>query len=316
MSERSDWLEWRRGGLGGSDIAAVMGLSPWGSPWSVWVDKAGLTPLDDENAADHLEFGRRVEPVLAQWFHDRTGLYVAGEQTWCSNPAEPWMRCTVDGFVFEADLYTERESVPTIDDALAVVEFKTTTDPPKAWEHGIAPAHYATQATWASIVTGLPVVWFGVLHMAFGHPQFRTYEFAIDDEDRELVQKRARAFWFDHVLTGTPPAVDASQATTDALAAAWEPIDGEFVEADETALYHVEQLRRLKAEAKALDEFITLRENAIKATLADATALTHGFDEKGKPIVLATWKPQKRAGYFVKPTEFRKFDIKPAKGDS
>jgi hypothetical protein len=30
VSERADWLEWRRHGLGGSDIAAVVGLSPWG----------------------------------------------------------------------------------------------------------------------------------------------------------------------------------------------------------------------------------------------------------------------------------------------
>ena len=38
-AERAEWLQWRRGGLGGSDIAGVLGLSPWSSPWSVWADK-------------------------------------------------------------------------------------------------------------------------------------------------------------------------------------------------------------------------------------------------------------------------------------
>lgn len=33
--ERSEWLDWRRGGIGASDVAALCGMSPWASPMSV-----------------------------------------------------------------------------------------------------------------------------------------------------------------------------------------------------------------------------------------------------------------------------------------
>ena len=41
MSEltREEWLARRRSGIGGSDVAAVLGLSPWKSPRQVWLDK-------------------------------------------------------------------------------------------------------------------------------------------------------------------------------------------------------------------------------------------------------------------------------------
>ena len=39
MISREEWLEWRRGGLGGSDVAGVLGVSPWATPFSVWWSK-------------------------------------------------------------------------------------------------------------------------------------------------------------------------------------------------------------------------------------------------------------------------------------
>ena len=48
---RAEWLNWRRTGLGGSDIAAVLGLSKWRTPWDVWADKKGLLPEKEETNA-------------------------------------------------------------------------------------------------------------------------------------------------------------------------------------------------------------------------------------------------------------------------
>lgn len=332
--DRSSWLRWRRNGLGGSDIAAILGLSPWASPWSVWADKVGLTPID-ESDAEHLEFGRRAEPMLATWFHDRTRLYVAGEQTCCEHPDHPWMRVTVDGFAFDGNVADEDQRLDVVlgfagrETAAAAVEFKTTQDSVKSWEDDGPPVYYQTQAIWTSIVTGIPVVWFAVLHMSYGRPQFRTYEFHFDLEDRELVEKKAREFWEGHVLTGTPPPVDASDATCRALNTAWIT-NGESVEADDVDVINVEELRRLKAEAKALEEQISLRENAIKAALAEATVLTRGLDSKDRPVVLATWKssPSSRidtkairvahpdlCAEFTKTSESRRFLLKTTKGE-
>lgn len=321
--ERADWLAWRRGGLGGSDIAGVLGLSPWESAWSIWADKCGLVSRDmGDDVPDHIDFGRRAEPMLADWFHDKTGLYVAGDQTWCTHPSEPWMRCTVDGFVCECH---DGHSV-NINDALGLVEFKTSSDSP--WDE--VPPHYQTQAQWSMAVTGLPMCWFGVLHLAFGRPSFRVYELARDEADIALLTARGREFWFEHVLTGTPPPTDAHSATTEALNAAWTPSDGECVYADDNAVLLVENLRALKAEAKALDENVAAHENALRALLGEATALVDGLDDKGKPVVLATWKPQTAdrldmtairkahpdlCAEFIKTTESRVLRLKLSKGE-
>lgn len=36
-----EWLEWRKQGIGASEIAAILGLSPYMTPYEVWLDKTG-----------------------------------------------------------------------------------------------------------------------------------------------------------------------------------------------------------------------------------------------------------------------------------
>jgi predicted phage-related endonuclease len=93
------WHGWRRGGIGGSDIAGIIGISRWASPWSVWADKVQLRQPTGDTQRQRI--GKRMEHVLAAEFNEETGLYVAGEQTWCWDPEHPHRRCTVDGFVYE-----------------------------------------------------------------------------------------------------------------------------------------------------------------------------------------------------------------------
>ena len=267
-------MAWRRAGVGGSDVAGILGLSPWASPYSVWVSK--VTALDDEDN-ERFEFGRRAEPMLAEWFEDRTGLFVFGEQTWCSHRDTPWARCTVDGFVYE------HPGPATMQDAIAVAEWKTTSDAP--WDE--VPAHYATQATWSMYVCDLPAVFFGVLHLAYGRPTFRTYEFARDAADEAFVVERCTAFYERHVLGGDPPPIDGSQATTDALKGQWEGAGG-IVEADVDALALVEEYRYHRAQVKAAEADQEAAANRLRALLADDVEL-HSAGRK-----LATWKPGER----------------------
>ena len=244
----------------------------------MWLSK--VTEGDDTEASEAMEFGTRAEPMLAEWFTDRTGLYVAGEQTWCTHKSEPWARCTVDGLVFDHD------GPAFIDDAVSVLELKTTSDPASVWEDGV-PAHYATQATWTMYVTGIPVVHFGVLHLAYGRPSFRVYEFTRDESDEHYVAERCKAFWHDHVLTGDPPPVDAHQATTDALRGQWGGTGG-IVEADLAAVELVEEYRYHRAQVKAAEADQRQAANRLEALLGDDVEL-HADGRK-----LATWKPQTR----------------------
>lgn len=281
---RSDWLAWRRGGVGASEAAAIVGLSPWASAWSVWAIKTGLVAEDEGNAS--MRLGTLLEPVLVKLFHEGTGLYVAGEQTWCTHPDEPWMRCTVDGFVMD---HPDPMDAPWLDqcldamyNTLAIYEAKYTSEQP--WDE--VPAHYQCQVQWQMAVTGLDRVMLGVLHMPFGRPQYRVYTVERDEADIALLTDKARRFWFDHVLAGIAPPADGHRATTDALAHAWQADDDAKVAADVRLVDRVAKLAQLKAERKQVDADIELIENEIRAALGEATALVDG------DRVLCTWREQ------------------------
>lgn len=284
--DRASWLTERRTGLGGSDVAGVLGLSPWQSPWSVWADKVGLLPLDTDET-DAQEFGLMAEPMLRDYFHRRTGLHVIGAQTSVTHPDHPWARVTLDGYVADSP-----NSDPAA--ALGVFESKTTSEAP--WTD--VPIHYQCQAQWAMWVTGQPVCWFGVLHIAYGRVKFRVYEFHRDDTDIATLEDRCRRFWFDHVTTGIPPATDGHDATLAAIEQVYaNPPAGSTMEADDTLVEHLDAFVYCRDEIKALTEQQQAHRAALTAALGDHTTLTRGVDAKGRPVVLATWTQQTRTGF-------------------
>ena len=279
MSDRTDWLAWRRSGIGASDVAGILGLSPWASPFSVWASKIDDQADDHDN--DAMEFGRRAEVMVGPWFADRTGLTVAGEQARCTHRDDTWKLCTVDGFVLDG---------PNSDiaSALGVLEIKTTGDSAADWADEV-PVHYRCQATWAMHVTDLPRCWFAVLHLAFGRPRFEVYEFERDAAEEAFVVDACSRFWHDHVATGHPPAVDGHSATTDAIKAHWPTAEGSL-EADALTRRMCDRIRAHKATAKLIEANIAEAENELRAALGEREALVDGT---GK--VLASWKPQSTA---------------------
>lgn len=316
-SPRGEWLEWRRGGLGASDIGALLGLSRFDSPWSLWARKVGLRQPTEATYSQ--QRGHDFEPVLAKLFTRETGLYVAGEQTWCANPAEPWMRCTVDGFVFEsgADQATcvdcghpwtwhldtgcdpKRKvlgchcSEPIMDHALGGFEAKT--DGRFAWPDGVPP-QYEAQAKWSMAVTGMERWWIAVL---FAGWRFEVHEITRDAEDEAFMVERARAFWTDYVLTGEQPPIDDSDATRAALRDVY-PKHEPGTTADVSSL--AEQLTRrdaIKAQTAPLKKELEGLDNEIKAALEEAeVGLVNGV-----PVI--TYRSSPRDGYWVEPTTVR-----------
>jgi len=251
---RADWLAWRKAGIGGSDIAAVLGLSPWGSPWTVWADKLGFLPEQPDDAGI-LEAGRWLELAIGPWTQDRLGLFVSGEQRWCVHTENDWMRCTIDGVL--------SESPGAIWPPETLLEIKTS-GPGAVWDD--VPPHYRSQVLWQMAVTGAQAV--VIARLAGRRLDHHWIERDAEAEaDIAFMVEAGRAFWFDHVLTEVPPPVDASDATSAVLGALHPrhaPDTGVDLDAD-----LVEHWRAAKAAAKAADEQVRLCENAIKAALGD-----------------------------------------------
>lgn len=266
--ERADWLAWRREGIGASDIAGIVGVSNWSSPWSVWADKMGLVP---DEQSQRLRIGQVLETALAQLFHEETGLHVIGAQTRAVHRRHRWARATLDGLVAEHGGARGH--------AAPVAGWEAKTDGGSPWTQ--VPAVYQAQAQWGMLVTGLRRWHFAVL---FGRFQFKVYELAYNPDDARFIAWAAARFWHRHIATKTPPPVDGSDATTRAITLAHQPaLDGEQVE---IPLGLALQWRLADREAKAAAARLAEAANEVRAAIGNATIATVDGDK------VATWREQ------------------------
>jgi putative phage-type endonuclease len=208
-AERSVWLQARRAGIGASDVAAVIGVSPYQGPLHVWLSKTGQYDVPP-NAA--MRWGTRFEDdVMDEFIERHPELVVIRSPGMYADPTEPWRMASLDG-----------EAVG--DDGLTVVEIKTGqsrwTDKETWGEPGTdeIPLHYLCQVTWACLVRQA-TRWqlaFLPLDNLDGYAEYRG-EFS--PELATQLATRVGAFHRDHVLAGAEPDADGLADTTEILAA-------------------------------------------------------------------------------------------------
>lgn len=242
--ESDEWHGFRAQGIGASEMAAVLSLSPWASPWSLWAAKLGWLPKREPS--DKMQFGHRIEPVVADWFTEQTGLHVArpdqGVEMMCANPDRPWLRATPDGIVTEDEPSKTQISfwLETDWEPLGGFEMKYDSQS-KRWPR--IPLHYQVQGQAQMAVTGWDRVWFAVLHGW----RLEVYELERDQADIDFMIERAERFWADHVLTGDPPPVDDTDATAAALAAVYPGrTPEETIELDDDVIGWLDKLAQAK----------------------------------------------------------------------
>ena len=137
-----EWHAARAEGLGGSEIAAVLGLSPFESRFSLWHRKAGLAGPVEET--EQMRAGKYFEPGIAQWFADEhPELQVRHMGTW-RNRERPWQIANPDRSAKGADGYE-------------VVEIKNVHDLDGWGKPGTdeVPVYYRAQVLWYLDVLGL-----------------------------------------------------------------------------------------------------------------------------------------------------------------
>lgn len=90
---REEWLDYRRLGIGGSDVAAIMGISPFATIKDLYYDKIGVKPMIDEGESNWVakEVGHRLEDLVAMIFSKKTGLEVFPVRKMFRHPFYPFM---------------------------------------------------------------------------------------------------------------------------------------------------------------------------------------------------------------------------------
>lgn len=279
------WLITRRGGVGGSDAAAVLGLAPesWGSRYGVWADKTGLIPAVELDS-DPVKWGTRLEEAIGLGFAEDTGIEVMRYRPMLRSKEWPWMMVNLD-FVTK--------------DGLAVVEVKNVGHfMGDEWENDQVPVWYYVQVQHEMAVTGLQAAWIAVL-IGGQDPRYIRVERA--DVFIEDMVAQEKEFW-DLVDSMTPPEVDGSKATTKALAAQYpKPVEGSIIELDTEAMALLAMRANLKADAKTVGTELVAVENELRAILADAETGTYN----GQTVV--TYKQVNKKAYEVKASSHRQF---------
>lgn len=201
--------------LGGSDIAALLGISPWKNAVDLWIDKTTPRREDGRNFAAKRR-GSRLEPYVLDMIREEHGLAIARRNERYVDPDVPF---------FAAEVDAETEDGENI-------EIKTV-HPFKAGEWGQAqtdelPLHYVAQVQWGLGITRREVC----KVFALIGDDLRPYVVTRDDELVDNLRERARAFWTDHVLTGVRPPFDfANSRTLETLAKLYPGTDGSRIEA-------------------------------------------------------------------------------------
>ena len=284
--------------VGGSDVAAILGLSPWRTPLDVWREKC--LGERDERDTPAMRAGVKFEAaIIAQMMRDMPGLALVE-----SAPAPTvvgYRHASPDAIVQSADGWR------------LLVEAKTTKEP---WTDGV-PLYYRAQVQWYLDLLQLDDALVPVLTWPFdmrdllglsveevvAKVSVTTHTVTHDPAACAEIRRAVAEFWEINVIGNRPPA-PRSLADAKRLVHA---VAGKAIDADDELVRLLEERAQLKAAATEIDERAEANELAIRAKLGDAE-MAVGF-LSGKPLVTA--KVVSRAGYTtnVKPTSYRSLTV-------
>lgn len=194
MSLTPEQIALRRTGVTGTDLPALLGMSPFRSRLDVWLDKRGLAPPVEQT--EDMERGTFLEDGARRWYAHRTG-YDVHECGTLVHPHNPLIIATPDGLV----------RTPTDHRGL---EIKMPSSGRSWGEAGTdaVPEYYLPQVCWEALVLDVETV--DVFAVLDGKP--RIFHVRRDRELEGLLVEEAERFWRDHVQADKPPEVSARDA--------------------------------------------------------------------------------------------------------
>ncbi|MFY1029118.1 YqaJ viral recombinase family protein [Pseudomonas asiatica] len=252
--------------LGGSDVAGILGISPWRTPLDIYLDK--IEPRKEVDPAKKKIFtrGQRMEPYVIDLLAEETGLEIIGRGNRYRDKQHDFLAAEIDAEAASGEN----------------IEIKTVS-PFKAKEWGevqtdAIPVHYTAQAMHGLMVTGKQVCVFGVL---IGGDDFRVYRVERDEETITAIREKEVEFWGRIQRREPPPVSKVSDINR-----LFESDAGGFIEATGEVLEAYNELRALRTQAKTAEDAANALEERIKLFMGgNAFLMVDGLQ-------LASWKSQ------------------------
>jgi putative phage-type endonuclease len=245
----TDWHVARATGIGGSDVAAILGLDKYKSPRHVYEAKHGRKDKGDSEAA---EFGREVEDVIARVWSRRTGLALAPSPGTLQNIERPWMIGNPDRLVLDE-----------VDQVAGPLECKNRSEWQLSdWEEDEAPDAPALQTIWYMAVAGWQT---GYVAACVGGNKLRWHRIERDEALIGHLIEYCGDWWERHIVDGEPPPPDGHPATKDLLAHLWDAKPEAVAEVDvDKARDLLKRRAALKAAIKRAEDKLELIDNTMR----------------------------------------------------
>ena len=263
---REDFHAIRKTGIGGSEVAAIVGLDPNRDKFSVYAEKLGL--IDRMKPTGRMRWGKLLERAIVSGYSEDTGLATE----WCDethrNAARPWQLSTPDAYVF-----VDR-------DTRCGVDAKNISHD-QAWRWGDpgtddVPTTIALQLQWYCSAEETP--WWDAAALFGGH-DLRIYRIWRDADIESVILEEVESFWRNHVEARVQPALGFSQAAADYLKQRFPksitPLRVATV--DEREL--ISQVKAADRELAEIEKDHTALENALKLAIGDAEGIIDGKDK-------------------------------------
>ncbi len=275
--DRTEWLKYRESGIGSSEVATIVGLNPWETPYQLWRRKVGLDAPKQENFS--MKAGHYLEDAVSLFWQDETGQQVikssAGD--WLIRDDErPYLQVSPDRTYWLADM-------PHSNENKGILECKTTQ---MTIDEDDIPKHWFVQVQYQLGVAGYQhgsLAWltqgrnFGYKDLAFV-PDF--FAWLVEEVDK---------FWVDNIQAKQEPTAANVQ---DILLKYNRHTDGKIVEVNDEIFAAYQDLKAVKDELSAIEEKKTALEEKIKLGFGDAEAISYDGQ------TLATWKAPKPSNKF------------------
>jgi len=280
-------LERRRKCIGASDVAAILGASPWRSPWDVWADKTGrLEPWAGNEAT---KLGTFLEASVLSYAEAIVGDLERNIRVECPNTP----------IVATLDARTMDKGIP--------VEVKTAgMVGPLHGDWGDAmsdhvPDHYLLQVHTQLLCTGAEVGWLFALLGGRGVVQ---YEIPRSDSLCDSLVDQLCQWWNLHIIDGAEP---SRERATLEIVKRLRRVPERVVDLGDSVDYLLRTKELLAAEAKDLKSRQEETDKMILLALGDAEA---GVTASGERV---SYLEQHRKGYTVEPSSYRVMRVSKAK---
>lgn len=258
-------------GIGGSEIAAIVGLNPYANALDVWRSKVEGYEVP---VTEHMKRGIYLEAGIANWYADRTGAELREIGT-VFNPYFPRVFCTPDRLAKKGSEWN--------------VSIKAPGARAEDWgEEGTdeVPMPALVQFHW-ELLTLEPL--HGICRGDITAPingELRIYHVTADAELQGQLLEAGQKFWRDHVETKTPPPVDGSES-----AARW--LAHKFPEHRAPLLPPTPEADSLMRRLKAIRAERERAEHEEKAAIASLKLLLGEHEGMAADSWRCTWKTTK-----------------------